>query len=118
MKNDIVFKLKLSLRDPDGSFMGIGLVSLLRAIETEKSIRKAAGTMSLSYPKALRIIRRLEEVLGTRVVETTRGGATGGGALVTDAGRRIMVRFEAMNSALHEEASRLFSQIFPDGTLL
>ena len=112
------YKIRLSLRNDDGSFMGIGLVYLLRAIESNASIRKAAASMSLSYPKALRIIRRLEEVLGTRVVITTRGGSAGGGATVTPEGKLIVARFEAFNSALHKEAEKIYGEIFPAGTPL
>ncbi len=87
-------KLQVKIRlanSPGESFMGEGILELLRRIERVDSIYRAAGEMGLSYAKALKILNRLEENLGGRVLERTRGGRERGGARLTPFGK-IFIR--------------------------
>ncbi len=89
-------------------FMGIGLVWLLRLIKEFKSIHRAAAEMELSYVKALKIINRLEENLGRKVVIRKRGGATRGGAEVTPFAERYIEEYDRFLSALNAHAAKAF----------
>lgn len=89
-----MMKLKVKIKianELDESFMGAGLLDLLRRIENADSIHRAAVEMGLSYAKALKILNRLEENLGGRVLERTRGGRARGGARLTRFGK-VFVR--------------------------
>lgn len=74
-------RLKISLVNDRGeTFMGIGLIWLLRTIEDSGSISQASKEMNLSYVKALKIINRLEENLGDKLLVRTHGGSDRGGS--------------------------------------
>jgi len=104
-------RLKVSIVNARGeSFMGIGLVWLLRRIKKFKSIHRAAADMELSYVKALKILNRLEENLGRKVVIRTRGGAARGGAEVTPFAERYIKEYERVLSELNAHAGKTFRQ--------
>ena len=65
--------------------MGPGPLELLEMIEKEKSINKAAKKMGLSYVKALRMLKRLEEDAGQKILIKRTGGVDGGGIEVNAA---------------------------------
>ncbi len=88
-------KVRISLVNDEGkSFMGIGIVTLLKGIERHNSIRQAAGEMGMSYAKAHRILSELEGNLGKRVLDRRIGGPEGGGAQLTEFGREFLERYE------------------------
>lgn len=77
-------KSKLYLIDEEGEkFMGIGVLWLLQKIASEKSLRKAAADLGISYSKAYMMIRNLEASLGVPVVNRQKGGADRSGATLT-----------------------------------
>lgn len=90
---DNPFKLRIKL-DLGGGVIGSGKAELLRRIEEEGSISAAARQMGLNYRRAWFLIETLNETLGQPVVTTTKGGASGGGATLTEAGRLLMEMFE------------------------
>lgn len=103
--------VKVTLSSDAGEdFMGLGLVHLLRGIETKCSIYAAAERMSLSYVKALRILNRLEKQTGHKVVERHKGGVTRGGAELTEFGRILLEEFELLQGAVLDFGDRAFEQ--------
>ncbi|MFA6775209.1 MAG: LysR family transcriptional regulator [Sphaerochaetaceae bacterium] len=83
-------KSKLYLVDEEGEkFMGIGVLWLLQKIASEKSLRKAAADLGISYSKAYMMIRNLEASLGVPVVNRQKGGADRSGATLTVFGERF-----------------------------
>ncbi len=88
-------KVRISLVNDNGqSFMGIGIVTLLRGVEKYNSIRRAAGEMGMSYAKAHRILCELEDNLGKKVLSRRVGGPEGGGARLTSFGSEFLRRYE------------------------
>jgi molybdate transport system regulatory protein len=75
-------KLFLSTKTTEGVF-GNGKWALLDAVRTSGSISTAAKLLGRSYRKAWGDIRRAEDGLKMPLVETTRGGRSGGQAKVT-----------------------------------
>ncbi|MCG2726516.1 MAG: LysR family transcriptional regulator [Elusimicrobia bacterium] len=61
--------------DKKKTFMGIGLVWLLRRIKKFKSINEAAKDMGMSYVKALKILNVLEKNLGQKILIRKKGGS-------------------------------------------
>src|SRR3954464_1499850 len=85
-------KVWLTLR---GSFlMGPNYLRFLRAVEKTGTIRQAGKVVGWSYRTCLNRIRRMEGILGTRVLETERGGQTGGGARLSQEARRLIRIFD------------------------
>ncbi|HEV8266536.1 MAG TPA: LysR family transcriptional regulator [Gemmatimonadales bacterium] len=75
----------------DGVFlMGPRYLRFLDAVARTGTIRAAGRVVGWSYRTCLNRLRRMEGVLGARVLETTRGGRTGGGARLTPEARRLV----------------------------
>ena len=60
---------------------------LLAAIDEEGSITAGAKVMDVPYRVAWQKIHEMEERLGVQLLDTQTGGAEGGGARLTEAGR-------------------------------
>ncbi|MCH7660579.1 MAG: TOBE domain-containing protein [Euryarchaeota archaeon] len=73
-------------------------IELLDAISERGSIHAAAGALGRSYAHAQRRVVELEESLGP-LVERQRGGSGGGGSRLTDEARRLLARFERLETA-------------------
>lgn len=78
--------------------------ALLRAIHRTGSVAAAATELGRSRARALRRIEALEDAFG-RLVERRRGGSGGGGSRLTDAGRRLLDRFDRLSAALSATAT-------------
>jgi molybdate transport system regulatory protein len=79
----------------NGSFlMGPNYLRFLAAVEETGTIRGGGLAVGWSYRTCLNRLRRMERVLGTRVLTTTRGGSAGGGARLTPTARRLLRIFE------------------------
>ena len=97
-------KVKLWFEDREGrAFFGRGMVKLLEAIDTHKSISVACQRIHMSYRYALHRIAIAEQRSGRRLVERSRGGRSRGGAQLTQQGRFLLERFL--------EAERLLDQL-------
>jgi len=108
-------KLKISLaNDRNETFMGIGLVWLLRAIDESGSISQASKEMRLSYAKALKIINRLEENLDRKLLIRKHGGCDRGGAELTPAGRKFIEKYDLLQSSIKDSAEKEFSLFLHD----
>lgn len=86
----------------DDKFMGVGRVELLEHIESTGSINKAAQLMGMSYKKAWGLVQSMNEQSKVPLVLTQIGGATGGGASITEEAKwfvqvykDLQVRFRA-----------------------
>ena len=95
-------RAKLWMEVADGHVFGRGRAELLRAIERQGSISAAAARMGMSYRRAWSMLRTSEQRLGRSLVETTRGGARGGGARLTQEARELLEAFERIESRLEQ----------------
>jgi molybdate transport system regulatory protein len=87
-----------------GGRIGPGKVALLEAISETGSISAAGRAMSMSYRRAWQLVEDLNRSLGNPVVETAAGGAGGGGARLTEAGRTLIKRYRAVEAAASTNA--------------
>ncbi len=76
--------------------LGPGRIDLLDAIGNTGSISAAARSMGMSYRKAWRLVDDLNRSFCDPVVETAFGGARGGGARLTETGRRVSEIYRRM----------------------
>jgi molybdate transport system regulatory protein len=92
-----------------GSFlMGPNYLRFLRAVDETGTIREAGKVVGWSYRTCLNRIRRMEGILGTRVLETERGGATGGGSRLSPEARRLITIFGRWQEDVAEFSRRAF----------
>ena len=62
---------------------------MLTALQAHGSISAAARALSMSYPKALRLIDEMNRQFAAPLVETYQGGANRGGANITELGAKV-----------------------------
>ena len=70
--------------------IGPGKAELLTRIDDTGSIAAAGRAMGMSYKRAWLLVETLNAMFRDPVVESTRGGARGGGARLTDTGRAVL----------------------------
>lgn len=87
-------------------------VQLLETIEKTGSISAAAMELDVSYRRAWEKIQEIESGLGTPVLQTTIGGAGGGGAQLTEAARRAIQHFRIFTAGLQEEIEQRYQRAF------
>jgi molybdate transport system regulatory protein len=92
-----------------GSFlMGPNYLRFLRAVDETGTIRQAGKTVGWSYRTCLNRIRRMEHVLGRQVLQTARGGTSGGGARLSPEGRQLVAIFERWQQDVADYSQRAF----------
>jgi len=87
-------------------------VRLLRLIDETGSLSDAAAAMDLSYRRAWGKLKEIEQNLGVKLVDTSVGGAGGGGSRLTAEGRRLVECFERFRAAAADDLSDAFSRAF------
>ena len=95
--------------------MGPGKANLIEAIESTGSISAAARRMGMSYRRAWMLVDEMNRDFRAPLVTATAGGAKGGGARVTDAGRDALARYRAME---RKAADGIAAEIADFATLL
>jgi molybdate transport system regulatory protein len=111
MTSSQTVRLRVLLRDTIA--FGPGKAALLRAVERTGSISAAARELQMSYRRAWLLIEEMNRCFKQPLVETTTGGAKGGGTRVTDNGHRVLTRYLAMedraNKAVADDMAYLRS---------
>ncbi len=97
--------------DFNGHRLGAGKVELLEHIAETGSISGAAKKMKMSYRRAWLLIDELNQMFAKPCVESSTGGAGGGGAKVTDFGRKIIIAFRALEKRVAAEANAVFKSL-------
>lgn len=106
-------KFRLWFEEENHVIAGSGRVSLLEAIHEHGSISKAAASINLSYKKASKLIESMNATVGLPLVETSTGGAGGGGTLLTNRALKIIKQYKQAHQTLSNscyELETLFSK--------
>jgi molybdate transport system regulatory protein len=103
-KNNTVHDLKPNYKlwfETDGEYIfGPGACAILIAVLEEGTLTKGAEKLGMSYRYAWGVIRKIEKKLGTRLVETYKGGKVGGGgARVNEQGLRLIKAYSELNES-------------------
>src|SRR6188472_341124 len=91
--------------------LGEGRAELLAAIDTERSITKAAKAAGMSYRRAWTMIQEVNEAAGETLVSAAVGGKEGGGARLTDNGRLALEVYEDVRRSLVESAAGTLGRV-------
>ncbi|QDZ11551.1 winged helix-turn-helix domain-containing protein [Devosia ginsengisoli] len=78
------------------AYIGPGRADLLELIDSTGSISAAGKAMGMSYKRAWGLVQALNDGFGQPLVESSRGGASQGGAQLTEAGRLVLAHYRAM----------------------
>ena len=88
-----------SLRSALGHKPSDRRIAVLREIDTCGSISKAARAVGVSYKAAWQAVETLTNLAGVPLVSRVVGGAGGGGAVLTPAGRELLAAAQATTLA-------------------
>ncbi len=81
----------------DGNLvLGPGKAELLGLVAETGSISEAARRMDMSYNRAWLHIKMMNEGFSAPLVTSTRGGTTGGGAMLTAMGSKVLELWAAL----------------------
>lgn len=97
----ITFKIRF---EPDGR-IGPGKVELLERIAAFGSISAGARQMKMSYKRAWDLVEEMNAIFGKPVLDTQKGGRSGGGARLTPTGLAIVARYRAIERAIEAAAA-------------
>lgn len=90
------------------------LSSLLHLVEETRSVRLACELMQISYSSGWNMLNAAEDALGFPLITRLRGGAIGGGSVLTQKGRALMIAYDRLSAEVRENALRLFAEYFQD----
>ena len=95
---DYKVKSRIWIEANGNILLGEGRIKLLKAIDSNGSLSKAAKSMDMSYKKAWNLVDSINKSAKEPVVSKTTGGKGGGGALLTDHGKKLIEVFETINN--------------------
>lgn len=99
---------------PDCS-IGPGKIDVLEGIEQSGSLSAAARAMGMSYRRAWLLVHDINQAFDEPVAELAVGGREGGGARLTDFGRRLVTDYRAFERKVQQLAIEEFGELRPTG---
>ena len=90
-------KSRIWIEEGDNVLLGEGRVRLLKAIDKTGSLSKAAKSLQISYKKAWTLIDAVNKSSRQPVTVTSIGGEGGGGAILTEYGKKLIIAFDEIN---------------------
>jgi len=91
--------IRLRLALAPGVAFGPGKADLLEGIRETGSIAAAGRRMRMSYKRAWQLVEELNRSFREPLVETSKGGAGGGGAHLTRTGQDVLERYQRMHAS-------------------
>ena len=91
--------LRIRIVFGEHEMIGPGKAELLERIDRCGSIAAAGREMGMSYKRAWMLVETLNAMFRSPIVESTRGGPGGGGAVLTETGRQILAHYRAFEVA-------------------
>lgn len=106
---------KVWIEDADGNVVfGFGRLRILKAIQRSGSIHAAAKELKIGYRAVWARIQATESRLGEKLLEKTKGGATGGGSRLTPLAESIIEQFDRIQQEIENRTDALFGQYLGD----
>jgi molybdate transport system regulatory protein len=111
VKSGLQWRGRLWLEGEEGTFLGYGRVVLLERIKESGSLAQAARSMEMSYKHAWDLLASMNRQAGCKLVETSRGGKSGGGARLTPAGEQAIVIFRRYHGRFQEVLQEMSAEL-------
>lgn len=98
-------RIKLRLEYDTPLVLGPGKAELLERIDRAGSISAAGREMGMSYKRAWSLVEDMNAAFADPVVDSSRGGPGGGGAVLTETGREVLIRFRRLERLLEDDGA-------------
>jgi len=94
--------LRIRIVFDEDAMLGPGKADLLERIRETGSIAAAGRAMSMSYKRAWMLVEDMNRAFRDPLVDSTRGGAKGGGARLTEAGETVLAHYRKLEEIMTE----------------
>lgn len=91
--------------------IGHGKIDLLRLVAETGSVSAAARRMRMSHVRSVKLVAELNILGPEPLIRTRSGGETGGGSTLTEAGRAVLMHYDALDQALRDVAASHLERI-------
>jgi molybdate transport system regulatory protein len=95
----------------DEALAGPGRIELLRLIQETGSIRQAALQMGMSYRAAWDAVDAMNKRAGAALVSRLTGGRSGGGAQLTERGKRLVRTYAQLEADHARHVERMSAKL-------
>ncbi|OQX77089.1 MAG: hypothetical protein B6D61_07740 [Bacteroidetes bacterium 4484_249] len=106
-KIEFNFKIWLSSKEGKG-IMGDGKWKILKAIEKHGSLKAATEALGITYRRTWGDLKKIENDLGIKLLEKSRGGKDGGTTVLTPEGQNLVNAFDTF----HNKVDQFIEQAF------
>ena len=110
------YKVWFSTHEGSG-ILGDGKWKILKKIEECGSLVLACEELNITYRRTWNDLKKIEQQLGFRILETSRGGAEGGSSHLTQDGIRLINAFDhfhqRMDKVMKQEFEKFLSELRP-----
>jgi len=103
------FRLRLVFGPEE--WMGPGKAELLEHIEATGSISAAGRAMGMSYKRAWQLVDTMNAMFRAPLVQSSRGGAKGGGAVLTEEGHAVLTEYRALEDKAQEAGAENIARL-------
>ena len=104
-------KSRIWIYTENGTYLGEGRISLLKAIEKHGSIAKAAKDMNMSYKKAWKLVNSMNSRGDELLVIRKIGGTGGGGSELSEAGIKAIELFKEIRNSNREHLDNKIAEM-------
>ncbi|WP_017999297.1 LysR family transcriptional regulator [Paracoccus sp. N5] len=104
-------RLSLRLHFDSGLTFGRGKADLLQFIDEEGSISAAGRRMKMSYRRAWSLVEEMNGHFDAPLVDSSRGGAKGGGAQLTARGREVLADYRGLETLLRDQGAEALARL-------
>ena len=94
--------LRIRIVFGEDAMLGPGKADLLERIRDTGFIAAAGRAMSMSYKRAWMLVDDMNRAFRDPLVDSTRGGAKGGGARLTEAGETVLAHYRKLEEIMAE----------------
>lgn len=111
-KHPFYTRSKIWIEDSDGNVVfGLGRLKILKAIQKQGSLNKAAKELKMSYRAIWARINATEDRLGQKLLIKRTGGSSGGGSELTPLAEALIKHFETVRVCVENNTDNLFERV-------
>jgi len=99
-------RLRIRVVGISGDALGPGKAQLLEEVARTGSLRVAAVNLEMSYMKAWRLAKAMNENFRQPLLETSRGGSHRGGTQLTESGHQVLAAYHRITRRADQAARK------------